>query len=83
MNEATEGIERTASKASVSVRKYLDESQVTAMSGMARSYIPRTTSSNPLYIDSTMIRAQEPTAMPIALMSEMMLMTLCDFLAKR
>ena len=53
------------------------------MSGMARSYIPRTTSSKPLYIDSTMIRAQEPTAMPIALMSDMMLMTLCDFLAKR
>ena len=76
-------MERMVRKASVSVRKYFAESQVTAMSGMARSYMPRTTSSKPLYIDSTMIRAQEPTAMPIALMSEMMLMTLCDFLAKR
>lgn len=39
--------------------------------------------SNPLYTDRIIIRAAVPIAMPMALIAEIMLITLCDFLAKR
>ena len=42
-----------------------------------------TSSSNPLYTDRIMIRAAVPMAMPMALIAEIMLITLCDFFANR
>ena len=39
--------------------------------------------SNPLYTERIIIRAAVPIAIPIALIAEMMFITLCDFLAKR
>ena len=39
--------------------------------------------SKPLYTDRTIISAAVPTAIPQALIAEMMLMTFCFFLAKR
>ena len=52
-------------------------------SGSTLLIIDLMSESNPLYTDIIMMSAAVPTAMPIALIAEMMLITLCDFLAKR
>ena len=52
-------------------------------SGSTELIIDLMSESNPLYTESIMIRAAVPTAIPIALIAEIILITLCDFLAKR
>ena len=52
-------------------------------SGSTLLNLERMSESNPLYTDNIIISAAVPIAIPIALIAEIMLITLCDFFAKR
>ena len=52
-------------------------------SGSTLLIIDLMSESNPLYTDRMMMRAAVPIAIPIALIAEIMLITLCDFFAIR